>query len=141
MKRLFALFLVLLLIPAISFSDDGDPIYISKHYSLFVDGRHSVGKDANFFDFDSLCVDLYMVEGNEKAYLSVAKSFLGIFADSGSLAVTVKEKDGILYFVSSDGNLTTGYYDENGEDLWLDVAGHTFRLRPVEPFSIYDDWK
>ena len=136
---LLSLFLLLSLV-SVSLADL-DPLYVSRHYTLFIDGRLATSGKASLFDFDSLCVDLYMLDGDQRAYLSVSKSFSGIFIASGTVAVNVVENNGTLFFASDDGNYTTGRYDENGEDIWLDLEGRTFRLRPVPTFSIYEDWK
>ena len=141
-KALAFLFLSVLLMSVVSVSlADLDPLYVSKHYTLFIDARIATSGKARLFDFDSLCVDLYMMDGDQRAYLSVSKSFSGIFIASGTVAVNVVENNGTLFFASDDGNYTTGRYDENGEDIWLDLEGRTFRLRPVPTFSVYDDWK
>ena len=141
MKKLFCLLLILFMFVPSALADS-DPLFISQHYSVFVDTRQETsGKGASPFTFDSLCMDVYFVEGSDTAYISTVRTFSGLFLSSGSVKVSVVDQDGILYFVSDDGNYITGQYDENGTDLWMDLEYGTFRLRPVPSFSMFDDWR
>ena len=136
MKKLFCLLLVLVLLPVVSLAD---PRIIYAHYAFFMDDESSrTPKGGKVIDYDSLCLDLFILEGGKECYLTSVRSFSGIVI-TGTTNASITERDGLLYLSDQSGNYLTAYYDENGEDIWLQYENHYFRLRPVPVFSMYTD--
>ena len=136
MKKLFCFLLVLLFVPLVSFADDR--ISVSAHYSLYVDALAASGGKGNSYDFDSYCLDLFFLEGNQKAYVNAVTCFSGVFTNSGTIPVTVAEADGNLYFVYENGKSFTGFFDDSG-NLWLDLDIGTVRMYSVPFYSPLTD--
>jgi hypothetical protein len=144
MKKLFSfLLVVILLIPVFSFSSasEADVNFSPSHYSLFIDGKYVPGARGNPFSFDLLFVDIYFNESPDKAYVCISKRFSGIFITSGMVSVSVAESDGVVYFAYPDGSFLTGSWDEDGESLWLNTEGTSFRLHQIPKFNYSEDWK
>ena len=137
MKRFISLFLVLLFLCSVSFADS-DPVSVSAHYSLFFDAIVASDGKGNSYDFDTYCVDLYLLKGENKAYVNAVTCFSGVFTNSGTVPVSVAERDGLLYFVYENGNTFTGFFDDSG-DLWLDLDIGTVRMFSVPYYSPLTD--
>ena len=136
MKKLLCLLLVSVLLPVVSLSD---PRIISAHYAIFMDDESSRGpKGEKVFDYDSLCLDLFILEGGKECYLTSVRSFSGIVI-TGTTNASIAERDGLLYLADDSGNYWSAYYDENGDDIWLQYEGRYLRLHPVPVFSLYTD--
>lgn len=146
MKRFFALFLVLVLLPVVSSADFVDDVvhYLRavSHYATLVDGNvGTVGKTSeSIFDFDSLSIDLYLTESEEFAYLCASVWKDGQIRTTGLVLCTVQMKDGNLYFTNSNGFYLTGRRDDAVDCYWIEYSGRSFRLRPAPIFDIYGDW-
>ena len=143
----FLLIMVFLFVPC-AYSDtylEVNPIdpTVTAHYSVFVNGdTATLGKGGSLFDFNSLCIDLYLTDTEDEAYLIIACCKDHIMRSSGLFKVSVINDDGHVYFSSiSSGLYLIGEWDENGTDLWLDYSGRSFRLTPAHDFSVYSDWK
>jgi hypothetical protein len=95
----------------------------------------------SLFDFDSLCIDLYITESEETAYLCITtcKSFIN--RTSGLQAVSIQYNDGKIYFTDRNGFYLTGQKAEDGDGYWIDYIGRSYRLHPVAEFSVYGDWE
>ena len=144
MKRFFCLILVLVLLPIVSLADEADlnAYRITEHYSLLIDGQTiTSAKGGKMFDFDSLCIDLYLTESHDVAYLSVTIVDSFLRRSSNLQRVTVRSYGDIIYFSDEYGFYMTGQRDENGEGYWINYIGRSFLLRPVSKFSVYSDWK
>ena len=138
MKRFFCLLFVLCLLPVVSFAAEKKPI--EAHYTAFVDESGTYGsKGSKIIDYDSLCLDLYVVEGWEEGYLLSVRSFMGLIVSSGTIHVDIAERGGVLYLADDNGNFITATRDENDDGIWLDYEGIRFRLRPVPSASPYAD--
>ena len=137
MRRFISLLLVFLFLFSVSFADS-DRVAVSAHYSLYIDALASSFGKGNSYDFDSYCVDLYMLEGNQKAYVSAITCFSGVFTNTGTVPVSVAERDGILYFVYETGSSFTGHFDDAGI-LWLNLDIGTVRMNAVPYFSPMTD--
>ena len=137
MKRFLCLLFVFLFLASVSFAES-DRVSVAGQYSLFINARAASGKGNNY-DFDSYCIDLYLLEGNKSAYVNVVKCFAGIFTSSGTLPLTVTESDGTWYFVYANGTSFSGFFDDSG-DLWLNLDLGTMRLHAVPFYSPLSDW-
>ncbi len=138
MKRLIAVILIVFLfVPSAVFADS-DRVAVSAHYSLYIDALAASAGKGNSYDFDTYCVDLYMLEGNQKAYVNAVTCFSGVFTNSGTVPLSVAERNGEMYFVYENGNTFTGYYDDSG-DLWLDLDIGTVRMFSVPYYSPLTD--
>ena len=147
MRRFFCLLMLFLFVVSFACADaylkvnPVDPA-VTAHYSVFVNGDSAViGKGDRIFDFNSLCIDLYLTESPDEAYLLIACCADHIMHSSGLMTVSISMDDGHVYFTNSSGLYLIGEWDENGTDLWLDYSGRSFRLHPVSGFSVYSDWK
>lgn len=140
MKKLLALFLVLFLVPSVSFSESSD--HIISHYSITADFRPFVtGKDASPYEFDVLMFDIYFTDDPGVAYIWNCICIDDTFLASGFNSYSVVELDGLVYFADGKGAYITGWYDENGSDFWLNYRDNQFRLHSVPMFSFYEDWQ
>lgn len=139
MKRFLCLFMVVFLIPVCSFAES---LFIDKHYSLFIDSTANiVGTGGSLFEFDSLCIDLYIMNDESTAFGTFSLTDSGVYLTS-SCRFTIRTRgDGTVIFVQDNGEFFEVEYDENGTDLWIYYNGRNYRLRPVPAFSIYEDWK
>ena len=95
-------------------------------------------KGEKVIDYDSLCLDLFILEGGSECYLTSVRSFSGIVI-TGTSNFSIAERDGIMYLADQSGLYLSAHYDENGEDIWLQYENHYFRLHPVPVFSLYTD--
>ena len=138
MKRFVCLLFVFVFIPLFAFADR---VALSNHYALFISGGAGTAGKGSLFDFDSLSVDLYLLEDDEKGYICTSKCFSGLFITSGMVSVTLADQDGVLYIVDNNGNFYTAVRDDNGTDLWIDLEGYSFRMRPVADLSYFEDVK
>jgi len=135
MKRIIILF-VLLLIPVFSFAD---PFFIDRHYSLFVDSSAvSSGYGESMFEFDSLCIDLYIMSDEATAFCSVSRTDNGFYL-TDSNRYSVINDNGSVTFIADNGYYFTALYDENGTDLWINYDNRNYRLHPVAAFSALSD--
>lgn len=147
MKRFFCFLFVLVLLPVFSLADayikvETQDRPVTAHYSVFVDGTiSSSGKGGKLFDFDSLCIDLYLTDSEDYAYLLISNCTDHLIYSSGLAKVSVYRDGNRAYFCNSSGLYVIGEYDENGTDIWIDYHGRSFRLSPVYEFSSYSDWK
>ena len=144
MKRFFCLFALVLLLSPCALADayikvNTYDLPVKSHYSVVIDGTVSYGKDGRVFDFDSLCIDLYLTESEDTAYLQIFSVTDRLIHNTGMTKVSVYREGNRAYFAASDGLYVIGEYDES--DIWIDYRGLSFRLRPVYDFSPYSDWK
>jgi len=139
MKRFICLFILLLLFPVFSFSES---FFINRHYSLFIDSSTTItGKGDNAFDFDSLCIDLYIMSDESTAFGTFSRTEFGLYLTTSCRFTIRKRNNGTVIFVQDNGEYFDVTYDENGTDLWINYSGRNFRLHPVPAFSLYEDWK
>ena len=138
MKRLFCLFLLLAL-AACAFPGCAESYSVDQHYTLFFDAVGTAAGMGNSFDYDSLCIDLYLMKGHETAYIIVSRCFSDLFVTSGMEKYTVSDQNGVLYFVRDNGEYFTADYDENGTDLWIYYDNTQFRMRPISSLSYFED--
>ena len=138
MKKLFCLLFVLVLLPVVTFAADKKPI--EAHYTAFIDESATYGtKGSKIIDYDSLCLDLYIVEGWEEGYLLSVRSFLGLIVSSGTIHVDIAERNGVFYLADDNGNFVTASRDENDDGIWLDYESMHIRLRPVPTATYFGD--
>lgn len=148
MKRFFCVLLLLVLFSvSCAFAEayievrTVDPV-VTSHYSVSVNGADSaMGKGDPVFDFNSLCIDLYLTDSEDEAFLLIACCKDKFMRSTGFIKVSVLNDENNIYFSSSSGLYLIGRWDENGTDLWIDYSGKSFRLRPVPAFSVYSDWE
>ncbi len=139
MKRIFCLLFVLVLLPVFSLADSAETYSVDQHYVLFFDAVGTATGMGNSFDFDSLCIDLYMMKDHDTAYVIVCKCFSDLFTTSGMEKYSVSDRDGTLYFIRDNGEYFTAAYDDNGVDLWIVYDNSHFRMKPVSSISYFED--
>lgn len=139
MKKLICLLLLLVLLPVFSLAEYTEPYSVDQHYVLFFDAVGTATGKGNSFDYDSLCIDLYMMKNHETAYVIICKCFSDLFTTSGMEKYTISDKDGVLYFVRDNGEYFSAVYDENGVDLWISYDNTQFRMKPVSSLSYFED--
>ena len=138
MKKLIAVLLILVLsLPVFASAE-----YLTDHYSLFISKQNIVsGKDASAFDFDSLTVDLYMLDDGEYAYIQITRCVSGIFLNNGMVKVRVADLGGTTYLVDGSGENLTVFNDESSDGLWITLGDSSFLMHRVQPFNMYSDWQ
>ena len=139
MKKLICLLLLLALFPSFAFADSADSYSVDQHYVLFFDAIGTATGMGNSFNYDSLCIDLYMMKGHETAYVVICRCFSDLFTTTGMEKYTVSDQNGVLYFVRDNGEFFTAVYDENGVDLWVFYDNSQFRMKPVPSLSYFED--
>lgn len=142
MKKLIALILFLALaVPAISLADE--PLYIDKHYSLFINSHEGLfvsGKGGKIFTFDSYTLDLYLCSDQKTGYMIETTYADGIFLNSGMAKVSLVDFRGTLRIVDDAGNNFPVEWDENGRDLWVSLDRGNFRMHLIDPIDGSADW-
>lgn len=142
MKKLIVLILSLALaVPAISLADE--PLYIDKHYSLFINSHEGLfvsGKGGRIFTFDSYTLDLYLCSDQKTGYMIETTYADGIFLNSGMAKVSLVDFRGTLRIVDDAGNNFPVVWDENGRDLWVSLDRGNFRMHLIDPIDGSADW-
>lgn len=140
MKRFFTLLLILaLVLPAAAYSAEREMLL--AQYVLFIDGEFYNSFLNADFGYDTLVFDVYFFSNFKGCYIHKQEWKDGLRKDYGVVKTTyVKDNDGFI-LVYEDGSYTLGKWDENGDDMWLDLNGGWFRLVPVHSFDIQKDWK
>lgn len=147
MRRSLSLLVVLILLcsfsSALSESSIDQTLYIlsiKDHYSVFVDGTTASSGKGRLFDFDSLNIDLYLTNNENYCYLCITEISDGIITTTHLIRATIETLSDRMY-LSYNNLYLVARRDENGSDIWIDYKGRSFRLRPSQPFSVYEDWK
>ena len=143
MKKLLTLILILALaLPALAIADD--PLYIDKHYSLFInshDGQFVSGKGGRIFTFDSYTLDLYLCSDQKTGYLIETTYVDGIFLNSGMSKVSLVDIGNKTMLVYENGDNMEIERDENGRDLWIKMSRGLFRMVLIDPIDASADWR
>lgn len=139
MKKLISVLLALAVLFSVSFSLADRCIL--DHYSLFVDGSFYNAFFNAGFDYDTLMYDFYLYDDFTGGLLSKEQWSGGKRTSSGMIEVKYKSSGDSFSLVFDDGSSYEGYWDENGDDLWLDLGGAYFRFCPVHSFDIQKDFK
>lgn len=137
MKRLFSLILVIVVVFSV-FSAFADR-HLFAHYSVFIDGEFYNSFYKAGFNFDTQMYDLYLYDDFSGALFSKEEWYLGQRTDSGLLSVKYSKTPDGFTLTFDDGSSFDGYWDENEEDLWLNIGGAYFRFCPVHSFNIQKD--
>lgn len=143
MKKLITIIMILALtLPALALADD--PMYIDKHYSLFInshDGQFVSGKGGRIFTFDSYTADLFLSSDGKTGYLIETTYVDGIFLNNGMSKVSLVEIGNKTALVYENGDNIEIERDENGRDLWMKMSRGFFRMRLVDPVDASEDWR
>ena len=137
MKRLLSLILVICIVFSVSlaFADK----HLSAHYSVFVDGDFYNSFYKAGFDFDTQMYDFYLYDDFSGGLFCKEEWYKGQRINYGLQEVKYQKTDSGFSLFFSDGSSSSGYWDENDEDLWLDLGGAYFRFCPVHSFDIQKD--
>lgn len=139
MKRIFAFILAALLlfaVPASAFSP-----HVDTYFSCFFDGYRASRAFNSPLGFDSLIIDLYFPPDDDLAYYSLRKLSGGVWTDTGVVsAVYAATSSREFTLTMPDGSVYPGYFDLNGEDVWLDIGAGFFRLHRVREMNLFEDW-
>ena len=136
MKKLLIIVFILFLCSSAS----ADNVCLTEHYSALVDARSSVsGKGASMFDYDSLTLDLYLSDDSTTGYLNITTCISGIFFNDAMNPVRIATVNGQMYLVSGNGTNLRIERDAESQDIWIEYGQHMYRMRRVEPLSIYAD--
>ena len=112
---------------------------MSQHYVLFFDALGTATGMGNSFEYNTLCIDIYMLNDNKTAYVMISQCVHDFFISTGTEKYSVNEVKGVLYFVRDNGEFFTAIYDENGTDLWINYHDTQMRMRPVSSLSYFED--
>lgn len=140
MKRFVILILIIaLVLPAASCFADREMLL--AQYVLYIDGDFYNSFFNAGFDYDTLVYEVYFLSDFSGCYIHKQEWKDGWRKDYGIVKTSyIKDGDGFK-LVYEDGSSTPGKWDENDEDLWLDLNGGWFRFVPVHSFDIQKDWK
>ena len=139
MKKLFCLLFVLVVcLCSVSFAESDLPA-LGSHYSLFLDARNYPGGKGVGLDYESLTIDLYLLDDESAGYVCVARCEDGYFYTSGFKKFNVLKKDSYYNCIYLNGEYFTAEYDENGVDLWVTYLNNQYRLHPVSVSSYFED--
>jgi hypothetical protein len=136
MKRFFCILFVLVLLPVISFADPGVVLcYRMNHYAAAYNEDHP-----GYFDYDTMMVDLYMMDDFKTAYYMKTVWTDGKIDTTGFVHCTIQKSDGKYSLIFDDGSCFYFYYDD-ASNLWLEMNGGSFHLLECERFNIKTDFK
>ena len=140
MKKLITVILILtLILPATAAY--GADLYVSSKYSTFVDAELYNAFFNAGFNFDSQLIDLIIMSDFKTAYYSKEEWANGQRITTGMVKCDYAATSGKFTITFPNGEVFDGYYDDNGEDVWLNLGGAYFRLCPVHYFDISKDFK
>ena len=138
MKKLIAIILILaLLVPAVSSAD----LSVLSCYSLFIDAEAYNSFFNAGWDYDSMWVSVVIMSDGKTAYYQKEEWTDGERITTGLTKCAYSVNSGKFTLSFSNGEVLSGYYDENDEDMWLNLGGAYFRLCPVHYFYITKDFK
>lgn len=138
MKRIFAFALAALLlfaVPASAFSP-----HVDTYFSCFFDGYRASRSFNSPLGFDSMIIDLYFPPDDDLAYYSMKKLSGGVWTDTGVVSAVYTDSGKDFTLTMPDGSVFPGYFDLNGEDVWLDIGAGFFRLHRVREMNLFEDW-
>ena len=138
MKKLIAIILILaLLVPAVSSAD----LSVLSCYSLFIDAEAYNSFFNAGWDYDSMWVSVVIMSDGKTAYYQKEEWTDGERITTGLTKCAYSVNSGKFTLSFSNGEVLSGYYDENDEDMWLNLGGAYFRLGSVHYFLITKDFK
>ena len=137
MKRLFSVVLVLCIVFSVSVSFSDRHLY--AHYSLFIDGDFYNTYFNLGFDYDTLMYDFYLYDDFSGGLFCKEEWYKGQRINYGLQSLKYEKTASGFSLIFTDGSSYSGYWDENDDDLWLDLGGAYFRFCPVHSFDIQKD--
>lgn len=140
MKKLLTVVLILsILLPAtVCFAERE---MLLAQYVLYIDGNFYNSFFNAGFDYDTLVFNVYFLSDFSGCYIHKQEWENGWRKDYSVVKTSyIKDGDGFK-LVYEDGSFHSGKWDENGDDMWLDLNGGWFRLVPVHSFDIQKDFK
>lgn len=139
MKKVVSVVLVFAIV--FSFTSAFADRHLFAHYSLFIDGEFYNSFFNAGFDFDSEVIDFYLYDDFKGGLFSRNKWTNGERISTGLVSADyIRNEDGFTLSFP-DGTTFLGYWDQNDEDIWLNMGAGYFRLCPVHSFDISNDWK
>ena len=139
MKKIFAFLLAALLlfsVPASALSP-----HVDTYFSCFFDAYSANKSFGVSLDFDSMIIDIYFPPQDDLAYYTMKKLSGGVWTDTGTVSVVYTETSSREFTLTMpDNTIFPGYFDLNGEDLWLDIGAGFFRFHRVKNMNLLEDW-
>ena len=140
MKKLFALLLAAVLLFSVPASAAG--FHLDTYFSCFFDGYRASSTYKSSVSFDALILDVYFSSKDDLAFFSQKKLVNGTWSDSGVVSAVYTDGPEMSFTLTMpDGSVFPGYFDLNGEDIWLDIGAGYFRLHRVKDMKLSDDWR
>ena len=138
MKRILAVFLVVFVLLS---STALAAKHIYNHYTLFIDGEFYNSFFKAGFNFDTQMFDFYLYDNFHGGLFCKEEWSNGVRSSTGFFECVYTNNHDDTFSLSMDnGQVFNGYWDENGEDLWLCLGGKSyFRFCPVHSFDIQKD--
>ena len=134
MKKLFCLLLVLFLLPVVSLADPGVVLcYRMNHYAAAYNEDHP-----GYFAYDSMIVDLYLMDDFKTAYYSKTIWSSGSIETTGLVKCTTARTADGKYLLSFPNGETMQFYYEDSK-LWLQMDNGIYHLLECERFNIQED--
>ena len=139
MKRLFAFALASLLLFAV-FAFASAP-HVETYYSCFFDAYSANNIFGSDLNFDSMIIELYFTSQEDLVYYSYKTLSSGSWRDTGVVSCAYNELSSTEFGLTMpDGSVFPGYFDANGEYVWLDIGAGYFRLHRVKNMNLFEDW-
>ena len=140
MKKLITIILILVLaLPAAALAIN----HVSGVYTLFIDADTYNRKYSAGFDFDSAVFELIIMSDGKTAYYSrqMWKSGVRKSTDVIECEIIYGEVPDQFYLSFPDNSSFDGYFDPDGNDLWLSLGGKShFRFSAVPAYDIITDY-
>ena len=135
MRRFFCILFALVMLPVFSFADPGVVLcYRMNHYAAAYNENHP-----GYFDYDSMIIDLYIMDDFQTAYYSKNIWSNGNIESTGFVKCTISRSSDKKHLLSfPNGELMSFYYDESGK-FWLEMENGIYHLLECEQFNIQED--
>lgn len=141
MKRLIAFILIMTLaVPAAALAE----LSVLSCYSLFIDADMYNSFFNAGFDYESMWLSVVIMSDGQTAYYQKEEWSNGERITTGLTKCDYSVKSGKFTLSFKNGEVFSGYYDDESDDMWLRLGGSGgayFRLSPVHYFNIATDFK
>ena len=111
---------------------------VNKRYTCYMDLHADNNSNrATVYNFDAMTFDLYFTYDTSSVYCSFSIASKDGITDSGLIQAQYEPVGDNFNLVFADDERYPGYYDTNGEDLWLNFGIGYCRFRLVPKFDPY----
>ena len=136
MKKLFCVLLLLCLFPAVCFSETTG--LLTAYKMVFDATLYNEHFDAGF-DYDMLAIDLYLMDDGTTVYYQKSQ-WSGNEFESTGLVRGHADYENKIYTVSFSNGFSFKFYRDGG-NIWVNMNGGSFLLKPCSDFTLSTDFK